>query len=189
MERRIAARECASISHIFLFFFIIPRFLACLRFKFVLIACPRPLLATVHHSCAGLALLQTCGVLSGLSKDDAATFRKLFLSAILATDMQNHRKLLADVASRVASCPPPLPPFHGGSFEERTLLVSCVPPRCFVTSHANARSLCCASAGLCCTPLTSVARSFPSTTRSGWLPKCPPNSRVKPTRNESWACP
>ena len=48
------------------------------------------------HAAQGAAVLSRCGLLSGLSRDEAALFRKIFIAAILATDMSVHRKLLAD---------------------------------------------------------------------------------------------
>lgn len=52
-----------------------------------------------HHASTGFALLTSTGVLAGLSADKAKLFRPLFITAVLATDMAQHARLLADAAA------------------------------------------------------------------------------------------
>lgn len=51
-----------------------------------------------HSACVGFDMLCRHGVLDGLACAERAPFRKLFLGAILATDMSLHESVLRDGA-------------------------------------------------------------------------------------------
>jgi hypothetical protein len=92
-----------------------------------------------HHCSVGFAAMDRSGILKGLDGADVKALRKLFVAAVLATDMSVHKDLLARVAARAAPEPgagvapaselPPSVTAAGGGFsrdssDDRQLLIS-----------------------------------------------------------------
>jgi hypothetical protein len=92
-----------------------------------------------HHCSVGFAVMDRSGILKGLDGADVKALRKLFVAAVLATDMSVHKDLLARVAARAvpepgaggapaAELPPGVTAAGGGfsrdSSDDRQLLIS-----------------------------------------------------------------
>ena len=56
-----------------------------------------------HHAAVGFTTLQRSRVLATLGAEELQCLRRTFVAAVLATDMANHKQLLAKVAAAVAS--------------------------------------------------------------------------------------
>ena len=75
-----------------------------------------------HHCAAGAAAVERAGILAALDAPTQRVFRKLFVNAVLSTDMGRHQDLLARVTARLAVAPG----FSRDSLDDRLLLVAFV---------------------------------------------------------------
>ena len=75
-----------------------------------------------HHTAAGAAAVERAGILASLDAPTQRVFRKLFVNAVLSTDMSKHQDLLARVTARLNVAPG----FSRDSLDDRLLLVAFV---------------------------------------------------------------
>lgn len=137
----LAPPEVATLSPLALFYndkvssqvFVFCSYFDCSQFH---VCCTQSPLEN-HHAAAGFALLQQHGLLGGLSTSEQATFRKLFLAAILGTDMNMHKQLVADVKQRASVASPALPFRPGAPVEERCLAVAFILHWCVCVAGAS----------------------------------------------------
>ena len=75
-----------------------------------------------HHCAAGAAAVERAGILAALDAATQRVFRKLFVNAVLNTDMSKHQDLISRVTTRLAVAPG----FARDSMDDRLLLVAFV---------------------------------------------------------------
>ena len=78
-----------------------------------------------HHAAVGWSLLTEHSLLKSFSPGERAELRRLFVTAILATDMGKHKELLSRVTDTFQDDASGLEP-AGVTLDERVLLVSFV---------------------------------------------------------------